>query len=158
MIVTAKGITSGYFPLGAVLVGDRVQGMLEGIALRHGFTYNGHPSGCAVALANLAIIEREGLLARARELGKYLAAGLRELEALDVVAESRSFGMMAGLELRPTDAADLAARIRGAGVIVRATGEKLVMSPPLVIERDQLDRVLEVLHTELARTPVEARA
>jgi adenosylmethionine-8-amino-7-oxononanoate aminotransferase len=158
MIVTAKGITSGYFPLGAVLVGDRVQGMLEGIALRHGFTYNGHPSGGAVALANLAIIEREGLLARARELGKYLAAGLRELEALDVVAESRSFGMMAGLELRPTDAADLAARIRGAGVIVRATGEKLVMSPPLVIERDQLDRVLEVLHTELARTPVEARA
>jgi beta-alanine--pyruvate transaminase len=75
-----------------------------------------------------------------------------------VVAESRSFGMMAGLELRPTDAADLAARIRSAGVIVRATGEKLVMSPPLVIEREQLDRVLEVLHTELARTPVEARA
>ena len=156
MIVTAKGITSGYFPLGAVLVGNRVLEMLDGVALRHGFTYNGHPSGCAVALANLDIIEREGLLERARDLGTHLAAGLRELDALDAVVEARSFGMMAGLELSVSDATELAARIRRSGVIVRATGQKLVMSPPLVIERRQLDTILEVLSTELARTPLEA--
>ena len=96
LLITAKGITSGYFPLGAVLVGDRVHGMLQGQELSHGFTYNGHPTGCAVALENLSIIEREGLLERARELGAHLAEGLRTLEALDGVGEARCFGLMAG--------------------------------------------------------------
>jgi putrescine aminotransferase len=153
MIVTAKALTSGYFPLGAVLVGERVEALLEGTAFRHGFTYNGHPTGCAVALENLAIIEHEGLLERARDLGRHLAGRLAELEALDTVAEARCFGLMAGLELRVADAAELADRIRDAGVIVRATGQKLVMSPPLVIEREQLDTIADVLARELARTP-----
>ena len=158
MIVTAKGITSGYFPLGAVLVSDRVHGMLEGHAFRHGFTYNGHPTGCAIALENLAIIEREGLLERARVLGERLLGGLRELEALPAVAEARGFGLMAGLELDVTDAAELSDRVRAAGVIVRATGQKLVLSPPLVIEESDLDRIVEVLGNELAATPAAAAA
>jgi adenosylmethionine-8-amino-7-oxononanoate aminotransferase len=79
LVITAKGITSGYFPLGAVLISERVAAMLEGVAFRHGFTYNGHPTGCAVALENLAIIEREELVARAARLGERLLAGLREL-------------------------------------------------------------------------------
>ena len=69
LVVTAKALTSGYVPMGAVLFGDRVVEMLRGTAFRHGFTYNGHPVGAAVALANLDIIEREGLLERAREMG-----------------------------------------------------------------------------------------
>ena len=158
MIVTAKMLTSGYFPLGAVLVGDRVVELLDGQPFRHGFTYNGHPTGCAVALENLAIIEREKLVERAAELGAYLFAGLRELEELPTVAEARGFGLMAGLELEVDDAADLARRILEAGVIVRATGQKLVMSPPFVIERHQIDRIVSVLHDELARTPVAASA
>src|SRR4051794_36704440 len=156
MMVTAKGITSGYFPLGAVLISDRVMELLEGQAFRHGFTYNGHPTGCAVALENLAIIEREGLVERARELGDHLLAGLRELESLPTVVEARGFGMMAGLELEVEDATELAERIRAAGVIVRATGQKLVMSPPLVIERADLDTMVDVLGDELARTRVAA--
>jgi putrescine aminotransferase len=156
LLVTAKALTSGYFPLGAVLVGDRVVEMLDGQAFRHGFTYNGHPTGCAVALENLRLIESEGLLARARELGDYLLGRLRELEDLDTVGEARGFGLMAGLELQVEDAAELSARIRRAGVIVRATGRKLVMSPPLVVERDQLDRIVDVLAAELAATPVAA--
>jgi adenosylmethionine-8-amino-7-oxononanoate aminotransferase len=156
LLVTAKALTSGYFPLGAVLVSDRIVDMLDGVAFRHGFTYNGHPTGCAVGLANLDVIEREGLLGRARTLGERLATGLKELESLPTVAESRVFGLMAGLELLVEDAADLSERIRRAGVIVRATGQKLVMSPPLVIEEDELDRIVEVLNEQLASTPAAA--
>jgi PLP-dependent transaminase len=153
LMVTAKGLTSGYFPLGAVLIADRVVDMLEGQAFRHGFTYNGHPTGCAVALENLAIIAREGLVERARVLGERLQRGLRELESLPTVVEARCFGLMAGLELEVEDAAELADRIRAAGVIVRATGQKLVMSPPLVIEESDLDTLVEVVGQELAQTP-----
>jgi putrescine aminotransferase len=158
MMVCAKGLTSGYFPLGAVLVSERVHRMLEGQAFRHGFTYNGHPTGCAVALENLAIIEREGLVERARELGTHLLAGLKELEGLDAVVEARGFGMMAALELQVEDAGELADRVRAGGVIVRASGQKVVMSPPLVIDRDDLDTLVEVLGRELERTPVAAAA
>ncbi|MDQ3994017.1 MAG: aspartate aminotransferase family protein [Actinomycetota bacterium] len=158
IIVTAKGLTSGYFPLGAVLVGDRVVELLEGEPFRHGFTYNGHPTGCAVALENLAIIEREGLAERARVLGDRLLAGLRELEELPAVGEARGFGLLGGLELLVEDAVALADRVRAAGVIVRASGQKLVMSPPLVIEESDLDRIVEVLDTELAATPALAPA
>jgi len=154
LMITAKGLTSGYFPLGAVMIADRVAGMLEGQAFRHGFTYNGHPTGCAVALENLAIIEREELVERARVLGQRLLAGLRELESLPTVVESRCIGLMAGLELEVEDAAELAERIRAAGVIVRATGQKLVMSPPLVIEEPDLDTIVEVVGQELAQTRV----
>jgi PLP-dependent transaminase len=158
LVVTAKGITSGYFPMGAVLIGERVAAMLDGTAFRHGFTYNGHPTGCAVALENLAIIEREGLVERAARLGRGLLAGLRELERLPAVLQARGFGLMAGLELDVEDAAELADRIRAGGVIVRATGQKLVLSPPLVIEERDLDRLIEVIGEELARTPAKAVA
>lgn len=154
LMVTAKGLTSGYFPLGAVLIGERPLRMLDGVAFRHGFTYNGHPTGCAVALENLAIIEREGLVERARRLGARLLAGLRGLERLPAVTQARGFGLAAGLELDVPDAGELADRVREAGVIVRATGRKLVMSPPLTIEESDLDRIVEVLGHELARTPV----
>jgi len=158
LVVTAKGITSGYFPLGAVLIGERVAAMLGGVAFRHGFTYNGHPTGCAVAIENLAIIDREELVARAADLGDRLLSGLRELERLPTVLEARGFGLMAGLELDVDDAGELADRIRAAGVIVRATGQKLVLSPPLVIEEHDLDRLVEVIGQELAHTPAKAAA
>jgi len=100
LIVTAKGITSGYVPLGAVLVSEPVAEML---ARDHGFpvgfTYNGHPTACAVALRNLEIIEGEGLLDRAREIGDLLLRELSSLEQLPVVGEVRGVGMMLGIEL-----------------------------------------------------------
>ncbi|HLM09861.1 MAG TPA: aspartate aminotransferase family protein [Thermoleophilaceae bacterium] len=158
LIVTAKGLTSGYFPLGAVLIGERIGRMLHGTAFRHGFTYNGHPTGCAVALENLAIIEREGLVDRARVAGERLLAALREFERLPAVLEARGFGLMAGLELDVDDAGELSDRIRDAGVIVRATGQKLVLSPPLVISDEQLDRLVNVIGEQLAATPAKAAA
>jgi PLP-dependent transaminase len=157
MIVTAKGLTSGYLPMGAVLIGDRVMELLDGTRFSHGFTYNGHPTGAAVALRNLDIIEREGILARATELGARLLTALREAEGLPAVAEVRGVGLMAGVELvEPADGAELSARIRDRGAIARATGQKLVLSPPLVIEPDQADRLAEIIVTELAATAVPA--
>jgi PLP-dependent transaminase len=157
LIVTAKGLTSGYVPMGAVLIGDRVMELLDGARFSHGFTYNGHPTGAAVALRNLDIIEREGLLARAAEQGQRLLSALREAEGLPALAEVRGVGLMAGVELaEPADGAELAARIRDRGAIVRATGQKLVLSPPLVIEAEQVDRLAEIIVSELAATAVPA--
>jgi putrescine aminotransferase len=150
LIVTAKALTSGYVPMGAVLVHDRVVDMLEGTAFRHGFTYNGHPTGAAVSLANLAIIEREGLLERAVEIGERMLGRLAPAAELDAVAEVRGVGAMLGVELAgDRDAAPVAAGARRNGVIVRASGQKIVMSPPLVIEPAQADRIADVLLAEL---------
>jgi putrescine aminotransferase len=152
VVVTAKALTSGYVPMGAVLVHDRVVGMLEGAPFRHGFTYNGHPVGAAVALANLDIIEREGLLARALAIGERLLDGLKPAEDLAGVAEVRGVGAMLGIELdADRDAAPVAARARRGRVIVRASGQKIVLSPPLVLEEEQADRIVGVLLGELEK-------
>jgi adenosylmethionine-8-amino-7-oxononanoate aminotransferase len=150
VIVTAKALTSGYVPMGAVLVHDRVVELLDGTAFRHGFTYNGHPVGAAVALANLAIIENEGLLQRAVEIGARMLERLKPAEELEAVAEVRGVGLMLGVELAgDRDASPIAAGARRNGVIVRASGQRVVMSPPLVIEPEQADRIVDVLLAEL---------
>jgi adenosylmethionine-8-amino-7-oxononanoate aminotransferase len=152
LIVTAKALTSGYVPMGAVLVHDRVVELLEGTQFRHGFTYNGHPVGAAVALANLEIIEREGLLERAARVGARMLERLKPVEELDCVAETRGVGLMLGVELAgERDAAPLAAGALAQGVVVRASGQKIVMSPPFVIEDEQADRVIDVLTQELRK-------
>jgi len=151
-IVTAKALTSGYVPMGAVLVHDRLVRMLEGTQFRHGFTYNGHAVGAAVALANLAIVEREGLLDRAVAVGERMLARLEPAEKLDAVAEVRGVGAMLGVELVPDrDAGPVALAARRKGVIVRASGQKIVMSPPLVITDEQADTIVDVLVEELGR-------
>jgi putrescine aminotransferase len=149
LIVTAKALTSGYVPMGAVLIGERLLQLLDGVPFRHGFTYNGHPTGAAVALANLDIIEREDLLGRARETGAYLLERLTPLAELPAVAAVRGVGLMLGIELAAPDASPVAVGARRRGVIVRATGQKVVLSPPLVIERDACDRIADALAAEL---------
>ena len=151
LIVTAKALTSGYVPMGAVLIGRRVVEMLDGTPFRHGFTYNGHPVGAAVALANLDIIEREGLLERAVRIGDRMLAGLKPLEDLPTVGEVRGIGLMLGVELASGDASQIASGTRARGVIVRATGQKIVMSPPLVITEEQADRVVDAVSEEVRR-------
>ncbi len=150
VIVTAKAITSGYVPMGAVFVHDRVVEMLDGTAFRHGFTYNGHPVGAAVGLANLEIIEREGLVELAAETGSYMLERLQPAAQMAGVLEVRGVGLMLAVELEQgLDATPVAAGALERGVVVRAAGEKLVMSPPLVIEPEQADRVVDTLLAEL---------
>jgi putrescine aminotransferase len=161
IIVTAKGITSGYTPLGAVLVTDEIAEQISAEGFPMGFTYNGHPTSCAVALANLAIIESEGLLQRARETGGYILERLGELTELPIVGEVRGVGMMHAVELvgdRDTrsplamDAALQDVIRRETGVIVRDCAHNLVISPPLIMSREEADEVVEAMRSVLERT------
>jgi adenosylmethionine-8-amino-7-oxononanoate aminotransferase len=161
MIVFAKGVTSGYLPLGGVILRDDLYRVLEqagpGFALHHGFTYSGHPAVCAAALVNLEILEREGLLAHVRRLAPYFARRLGELRALAAVGDVRAAGLMGAVELvadraRKTPfAAELAMswRVRAAalrrGVIVRGSGDNVVVCPPLIVRREELDVIVDTL-------------
>ncbi|MGW7535440.1 aminotransferase family protein [Amycolatopsis sp. NPDC054798] len=150
MIVTAKGLTSGYIPMGAVLIGRRVLELAEGATFLHGFTYNGHPVGSAVALANLDLIEKENLLERATVLGARLRARLDPLAELPHVREVRGVGLMLGIEFADRPTAPVQAGCRADGVVVRASGTSIVLSPPLVITEDQIDTLAAVLGKHVA--------
>jgi adenosylmethionine-8-amino-7-oxononanoate aminotransferase len=162
IVVTAKGITSGYMPLGAVLVSDAVaEAVTADAGFPMGFTYNGHPTSCAVALANLAIVERENLLKRARDVGARLLAGFESLRDIEIVGDVRGVGMMVAVELvadrksreplpmheKPQDVIR-----RETGVIVRDCEHSLVISPPLVMTEGEADEVVAAMRSVLERT------
>jgi putrescine aminotransferase len=145
-VVTAKAITSGYFPFGAVFIGDHPMELLHGRVLRHGFTYNAHPVGAAVALENLDIIEREELLDRVRRTSDYLGPRLHDLAGADAVLEVRGEGLMWGIDFQETiDAVAFAANLRERGVIVRGLANNIVIAPPFVISSDEVDELVERL-------------
>jgi adenosylmethionine-8-amino-7-oxononanoate aminotransferase len=161
IIVSAKGLTSGYAPLGAVLVSDEIaEAITSGPGFPMGFTNTGHPVSCAVALANLQIIEREDLLGRARATGAYLLTGLRELEDLSVVGEVRGVGMMLAVELvrdpetrepLPIDGTIAATVRREKAVLVRENGNNITLTPPLIMSLDEADEALEAVRSVLER-------
>lgn len=149
----AKGVTSGYIPLGGVLLAPSVHEPLSAdptTMLMHGYTYSGHATACAAALACLNITEREGLLQRATEIGKRLSEGLQGLSEDGLVAEVRGAGAMWAVQLHPAvDAVAVRDRVLDAGVIVRPIGSALAMCPPLVITDEDVDTVLSVLREML---------
>ena len=162
LVTTAKGLTSGYFPVGAILCAPRVRDVLWADAagpFRHGFTYSGHAAGCAVALRNLDIIEREGLRDRVRALEPVLARALATLERLPLVDETRSVGLLGAVQLNAEARAEdpgLADRVVSAlqddGVLVRAlVGHSLQISPPFVIREQELDLLAERIGSALER-------
>ena len=171
MIVFAKGVTSGYVPLGGVILHERVYRALldagEDFTVHHGFTYSGHPVACAAGLANLDIIEREGLVTRTRKLAAHFRARLRALARHDIVGEVRTAGLMGALELvadkatkEPFAAAlKVPQRIRQAalnrGIIVRASAETIVVCPPLIIKPAEIDRLAAVLDEAIAGVAAE---
>jgi putrescine---pyruvate transaminase len=157
MITTAKGLSSGYAPIGAVIVSAPVAepfwrpGSQE--IFRHGYTYSGHPTSCAIALANLDLIEREQLVARVADLEPVLASTLAPLAAHELVAEVRAgTGLLAAVEIAedartadPGLGARLVAEIRDRGVITRLLrGVALQISPPFVITEAEIARIAEV--------------
>ena len=149
MITFAKGVTSGYLPLGGVVIGRKVaEPFWEGDAwFRHGPTYSGHPTVAAAALANLDIIEREGLLERGLELEGEIEGALRTLEGAPLVGEVRAgIGALGAVAFAPdalAEAPDLPQRMfaacRERGLFVRPLGDGVALSPPLVITRDEVD-------------------
>lgn len=158
-ITTAKALTSGYQPLSALLVGDRIASALveKGGEFYHGYTYSGHPVACAVALKNLEIIEREGLVDRVREdTGPYLAQALQErIAGHALVGEVRALGLMGAIEIvkrkdtrerfMPAGSAAIIVRDHAVanGIMIRATGDTMIMSPPLIWTRDTIDMACE---------------
>jgi putrescine aminotransferase len=165
LMTTAKGITSGYVPLGATLVADEIAETLEaGGYLAHGFTYTGHPVACAAALANLDILERERLVERVRDdVGPRFQAWLRRLAEHPAVVEVRGVGLIGALELRRPPQGRLAAApanalgpaihelAREEGVIVRGIRDLAALSPPFVVTHAELDAMFERLGRALDR-------
>ncbi len=155
LVTFAKAVTSGYQPLGGVFVGPAPRAELERdhtFFLRHGFTYSGHPTACAAAIQNLAIIRREGLVERAVHVGGRLADGLRALAADGVIDHTRGEGAMWAAGLHPhQDATALRDEMLRLGVITRAINtDTLTFCPPLVITDEQLDRIVDALATAAA--------
>jgi putrescine aminotransferase len=155
MTTFAKGVTSGYQPLGGVIVGRKVCEALEAdtdFILRHGYTYSGHPAACAGALANLDIIERGSLLDAAVHVGSRLGSGLRALEADGVVDHVRGDVAIFGVQLHGhTDAMRVRDRMLELGVVTRAIGtETVTFCPPFVTTDEQIDRIVDTLATALA--------
>ena len=155
LVTFAKAVTSGYQPLGGVFVGPAVRGPLEadsGFFLRTGFTYSGHPTACRAAMANIDIIERESLVARAHHVGTRLSAGLLALAADGHVAAARGDGAVWAVAQQPgVDPVKVRDLMLGRGVITRAVGtDTNTFCPPLVISDAQIDRIIDVLTESIA--------
>jgi len=153
MLLFAKGVTSGYLPLGGVMVSDRVAAPFwdedSSLVFRHGLTYQGHAAACAAGLANLDILEREELVPRVRRLERTLEDALRPLEEHPAVVEVRTgIGLLAGVQLRDAELINaILARCWQDGVLTRAIGDgdTLHVSPPFVITEEEIAGVGDVL-------------
>jgi putrescine aminotransferase len=169
LITCAKGITSGYLPLGAVIASPRIQEPFwstPGAAIfRHGYTYSGHPAVCAVGLANLDILEREGLLERVVRLEAVLRDAMASLAEIPVVSEVRSgVGLLAAVEIDPevrTAEPGVVDRLvrecRDRGVLTRGlAGHSLQVSPAFVIGEDEIGRIAEVFAEALSGVSVRS--
>ena len=160
LVTFAKAVTSGYIPLGGVMVGDRVAQVLieQGGEFNHGYTYSGHPVACAVALANLAVMEQENLVTRVRDdIGPYLAEHFTRLAEHPLVGQAQTCGLMAGLVLvqdKATNtpfASDLGvgmvcrSHCFANGLVMRAVGDRMIIAPPLTISHAEIDTLMGLI-------------
>ena len=166
----AKGLSSGYLPIGGVMVGDRVADLLiaEGEEFYHGFTYSGHPVACAVALANIAILRDEKIIENVRDnTGPYLEKRWNELAGHPLVGETRGVGFLRALELVKNKhtreffdpVGDVGQICRdfcfNNGLVMRAIRDTMVVSPPLIMTREQIDELIELVNKCLDLTARE---
>jgi beta-alanine--pyruvate transaminase len=159
MITCAKGLTNGAVPMGAVIVKKAVHDAFmqgpEGIELFHGYTYSAHPVACAAGLAALSIYSREGLLTRAKTLARDWEEAAHSLRGLPHVLDVRAYGLIAGIELEPlagkpgTRGFQVFLKCFERGMLVRQTGDVIALSPPLIIERAQIQQIFETLASVL---------
>ncbi len=158
LMTFAKGVTSGYLPLGGVMVGDRVSDALidKGGEFFHGFTYSGHPAACAVAIVNIEIIQREKLVDYVRDdIGPYLQRKWHTLSDHPLVGETRMVGLMGALELvKDKSTAERFDKDNGVGtqcrdicvdngLVMRAVGDTMVVAPPLILTHEQADELVD---------------
>jgi putrescine aminotransferase len=173
LMTFAKGVTSGYVPLGGVMVGDRVADVLigEGGEFNHGYTYSGHPVACAVAVANIRLIQKLDLVDHVREdVGPYLASRFDELRDHPLVGDTQACGLMGAVQMvkdkasgTPFDAELGVGMIcRGHcfanGLVMRAVGDRMIVAPPLVITRAQVDELAGLARKCLDLTYADVKA
>lgn len=160
LVTFAKAVTSGYIPLGGVMVGNRVADVLieKGGEFNHGYTYSGHPVACAVALANIAIMEREKLPQRVHDdIGPYLAKRFAELKAHPLVGDAETCGFVGGMVLVKNKQTgerfngDLGVGMVcrghcfGNGLVMRAVGDRMIIAPPLTMTHAQIDEMMALI-------------
>jgi putrescine aminotransferase len=171
MILSAKGLTSGYIPLSALIYSDEVHDVISAgdpeVWFTHGYTYSGHPVACAVALKNIEIIEREDLCGNAAKVGDYLEQQLETLRELPIVGDVRGRRLMMCVEYvkdkatreRLPDSANISKRISGDceanGLLVRPLGHLDVLSPPLVMTKGDVDFVVNTLRSAIEKASGE---
>lgn len=168
LMSVAKGITSGYLPLGGVILSDKIMNTLKEKSegnLMHGYTYSGHPTATAVGLRNIEIIERENLVQNAEDMGNYLMEGFKSLQQKhSVVGEVRHIGLMGAVEIvrdqktnerfeEPITPTILNAAI-DRGLICRAVlyegSDTLIFAPPLTISKQEVDEIIQILDESLS--------
>ena len=174
IICIAKGLTSGYQPLGAALLSDEIYEVIskpqcEGGSLSLGYTYTAHPVACAAALKNLEIMERENIPGRIRELGPYFMEQIQCLNEFDIVGDTRGSHFMVGIELVKDKATKesfpssvgIADRVfkhcLDRGLIVRPVGSTVILSPPLTLEKEQIDTIVNTLLESIGEVSDELR-
>jgi beta-alanine--pyruvate transaminase len=156
LFTTAKGITNGAMPMGAVFAGDHVHdafmaGPENLIELFHGYTCSGHPAACAAGLATMDIMDRDGLWTRAASIAPAWEQALHGLKGLPHVVDVRNLGLIGGIELAPRDGApgargyEVFTHAWRAGALIRVTGDTIALSPPLIIEQSHIDQLMAVI-------------
>lgn len=170
LMTFAKGVTSGYVPMGGVMVGERIARVLieKGGEFNHGYTYSGHPVACAVAIANLELLKREALVDQVRELtGPYLAEQFATLREHPLVGEVQTCGLMGAVQLVKDKATGTVfapelevgmicrAHCFGNGLSMRAVGDRMIVAPPLVITRAQIDEMMALIRRCLDLTQAD---
>ncbi len=152
----AKGLTSGYVPMGAVAADNNIYDTFmsespAGIELFHGYTYSAHPLACAAAAATLEVYQEEGLFQRAADMSPYLEEAVHSLKDLPNVIDIRSIGLVGAVELAPRKGApgargmEVCIKAYEAGLMIRVSGDVIAMSPPLILEKAHVDEMIEIL-------------
>jgi beta-alanine--pyruvate transaminase len=161
IVTTAKGITSGTVPMGAVFVRKGIydafmNGPDNAIELFHGYTYSAHPLACAAGLATLDVYREDNLFQRANDLAPYWEEAIYRLQDARHVIDLRTMGLIAGIELKPREGAPTARAFEAflkcydKGVMIRTTGDIIALSPPLIIEKEHIDQIVDCLIEVLA--------
>jgi beta-alanine--pyruvate transaminase len=156
LITVAKGLTNGAVPMGAVLVDKDIyaafmKGPEQAVEFFHGYTYSGHPLAAAAALASMDIYREEGLFERAKDMAPVFEDAVHSLKGSPHVIDIRNIGMMAAIELEPRAeeptlrAMDAFRRCFDTGVLIRTTGDTIALTPPLIIDEQQIDQIVATI-------------
>ena len=160
MMTLAKGLTNAAVPMSAIAASDAVHdGLMVGpenmVELFHGYTYSGHPLACAAGLATLDIYIRDGLFQRAADMAPYWEDALHSLKGAAHVVDIRNIGLAGAVEITPREgqpgarAFDLFLKCYETGLMTRQTGETIALSPPLIIETDQINQIVDIIGAAL---------